>query len=153
MSTNRCPTCDSDRAFTSIQGMGRHYVSAHEGMHVANLYVANATCPACLTLFWTRHRALSHFKNSRRCLMLARAYSTPYGRLPEVPSGTDLDELQRKEKFRAHGPLLRQYHPNGRILYRTPRRHHRDITRQRKSQPVCPQRRKHLRHNITPQRT
>ena len=50
---NECPKCA--QTFATPQGMRRQYVSAHDGMHVANLYAAGDTCPSCLTTFRIRH--------------------------------------------------------------------------------------------------
>ena len=118
ISKNRCPKCD--RAFSTSQGIRRHYVSMHEGMHLSNIYAATDTCPACMVRFWTRYRTVTHLNNSEICLFLARGYTQPYGRMQEVATGTELKELHRRKKFRLHGPLRRQCQPNGRILYRAP---------------------------------
>ena len=49
MCINECPK--GGKAFSAKQGMRRHYVTKHQGMHVANLYAAGDTCPICLTRF------------------------------------------------------------------------------------------------------
>ena len=111
---NECPKCH--QTFTTPQGMRRHYVSMHSGMHVANLYAAGDTCPACLTKFWTRHKTITHLKSHRRCLLLARAYTEGYGRQGEVERGAQLRLQQHWDRVRVLGPLRYHYHRNGKVI-------------------------------------
>ena len=98
-----CPDCG--QCFRTLQGMRRHQVTKHGGMHVANICATGTSCPFCLKDYHVRYKVVQHLKQNTRCLTYARLFKPlGYAREPEAAKGAELASLTARKPTRLSGP-------------------------------------------------
>ena len=83
------------RTFDSFQAVRRHEAGTHKVQHIANLYLVDRECKACLKQFPTKVQLRRHLTAIPKCLDTCRI-AFPFGLgqpMTEVASGVELQRL------------------------------------------------------------
>ena len=96
------------RTFDSFQAVRRHEAGTHKVQHIANLYLVDRECKACLKQFPTKVQLRRHLTAIPKCLDTCRI-AFPFGLgqpMTEVASGVELQRLTDLEFAQAEGPSI-----------------------------------------------
>ena len=107
---DECHRCDCGRVFTSSQGLALHQKKRHGRQAPEAPFITGATCPACMTYFWSSNRLAMHLAYMPRSGGVNQCFAALQRRggkyeVETVAIPAERAHAVRLDSLRSEGPL------------------------------------------------